>query len=227
MNIAICPDIHGTHCWLKAKDKIDSIDKVIILGDIFDNWSNVWPDQMTNAKNIVQLKKDYPNKVDLLWANHDTSYFLDERCSGYQVVHALDIKEFFRDNKQYFQAVSIYDNWIFSHAGISAPWMSCCGIKSPFEINQLFLDRPNYFRWVGPNGYGRNDNESPMWIRENLKDCNIPKYNQVIGHTELQIENWPTVLIGLQNEKLVYIDTKEHNKLLLLDTITNKFGELQ
>jgi len=222
MKIAIITDIHGTTYWRYAQKNIDKYDKFIFLGDYFDNWVSEWPGQMNNARNIITFKKDFPEKIDLCWANHDTSYYLNERCSGHQFDHAKEIKDFFTKNKKLLNVVYIYDDWIFSHAGVSAAWMSSAGIKSPEEINALFKERPNFFKWVGPNSYGDNPSEGPLWIRpDSLINNAIKNYNQAVGHTELQ--DGPKVIIK-NNLKYVFSDTREHNYLTTLDTKTNEVG---
>jgi len=199
---------------------VDKFDKIIFLGDYFDSWKNKWPEQMNNACDIITFKERFPEKVDLCWANHDTSYYLDERCSGYQLEHAADIKDFFIKHKDQFEVVYIYDKWICSHAGVSEKWMSCAGIKTVEEINMLFKERPDYFRWVGPDGFGNNPNEGPLWIRpESLIVNAVKKYNQVVGHTELQ--DGPKVICNYKL-KFVFTDTGKHNNLTIVDTETNE-----
>ena len=227
MKIAIITDIHGTTYWRHAQNIIDQYDKFIFLGDYFDSWIPEWPEQMNNACNIIIFKKQFPDKIDLCWANHDTSYYLNERCSGYQFDHAIEIKDFFNKNKELLNVVYIYNNWIFSHAGLSAEWMFCSGIKDPEEINMLFKKRPNFFRWVGPDGYGNNPNEGPLWIRpESLLNNAIKNYNQAVGHTELK-DN-PKVIIR-NDLKYVFTDTGEHNYFAIVDTKTNEveFEEIE
>ena len=218
MKIAIISDIHQSIFWEKIKDKKNDYDKIIFLGDEFDTWKNRWPLQMTNAENIIAFKKENPEKVDLCWSNHATSYFLEERCSGYQYDHAVDIAEFYKKNKDLFNAVYIYDNWIISHGGISAKWMQCCGIKDVHEINQLFRERPNFFRWVGPDGYGDNSNEGPLWIRPSaLINNRVNGYNQAAGHTEY----FQPRIIRKNKQIFVFCDSPAHNYLTVLDTKSN------
>jgi hypothetical protein len=226
MIVAVIPDVHGTNLWEQIIPLKKQYDKIIILGDLVDNWINKWPDQLENLYRIFKFKRDNPKKVDLLLGNHCTSYILAEHCSGFQPQHEFDIWETYNKNKSLYEIVAIYDNWIFSHAGVSKIWMNLCGIKEPTEINQLFKERPNFFRWVGPNGYGRNNSEGPLWIRENLIQCNIENYNQVVGHTELRKDNWPTVLHGINFEEIIYIDTNDHDCFLELDTQTKSYKQI-
>jgi len=215
LKIAVVSDIHQTSYWKYTIGQINDFDKVIFLGDEFDCWDNVWPLQMDNALEIIQFKKQYPDKVDLCWSNHAISYFLDERCSGYQYHNSLDIKEFYRLNKSLYNVVYIYDNWIFSHGGVSLRWMQCCALNDVNEINQLFRERPNYFRWVGPDGYGNNPNEGPLWIRPKaLIKNSVQGFNQVAGHTE----NSEPLIEKKNNQTFVFCDTPDHNYLTILDT---------
>jgi len=218
MKIAIISDIHQSVFWRQIIEKKADYDRIIFLGDEFDNWDNKWPFQMINAKNIITFKKENPDKVNLCWSNHAISYFLDERCSGYQAEHSLDITDYYNKNKDLFNVVYIYDNWIFSHGGVSAKWMQHCGIKDIHEINQLFRERPNFFKWVGPDGYGNNAKEGPLWIRpEALINNHVAGYNQAAGHTEhIQLR-----IIRKFNQIFVFCDNPHHNCLTVLDTVSN------
>jgi len=225
LKIIAIPDIHQSEHWKKTIKLINSYDKIVFLGDIFDTWTNQWPKQMGNAKEIIKFKRSNPEKVCLCWANHDTSYYLDERCSGYQPTHAIDIKEFFDENKNVFDVCFIFDSYIFSHGGVSYKWMRSAGIKEPQEINQLFKERPNFFRWVGPDGYGNNLNEGPLWIRPGaLIRTAIKGYNQVVGHTES--DDNPRERLSDNKDSLIFIDTGKHDKIIELDTETKKWGLL-
>ena len=175
---------------------------------------------MKNAEEIISFKKKHPDKVCLCWSNHAVSYFLNERCSGYQWEHALLINQYYCKNKDFFKAVFIFDNWIFSHAGISKYWFKATACKSLKDINQLFNERVDFFRWVGPDSYGNNLNEGPFWIRPpSLLESAYNGYNQVIGHTE-ELDN-PKEYILKNNEIIVSIDSKTHDGIIELNTKTN------
>ena len=219
MKVAVVSDVHQTDYWRKIISQKDDFDKIIFLGDEFDCWDNRWPFQMNNAEDIVSFKKNSPEKVDLCWSNHAISYFLDERCSGYQNEHARDIKDFYNKYQELFNPIYIYDNWIFSHAGVSAKWMTSCGINDINQINQLFTDDPDYFRWIGPDGYGNNANEGPLWIRPDaLVNNYVTGYNQVAGHTEYTQPR----IIRKADQIFVFCDTPDHNYLTVLDTRSNE-----
>jgi len=223
MKICVVPDIHGTEHWKKIKspEMIAQFEKIVMLGDEFDHWTIGHNRQMSNAQQIMKFKIKNPEKVCLCWSNHAISYYLDERCSGYQYQHAFDIEEFYRQHKRFFDVVYIFDNWIFSHAGVSDEWMRSCGINDLKEINDLFRSRPNFFRWVGPDNFGDNFNEGPLWIRPAaLRETAIGSYNQIVGHTENS--ELPRIFESKQNTKIVCIDSHQHDNLIELDTITGE-----
>jgi hypothetical protein len=221
LKIAVIPDQHQRSYWKIIIPRIDEFEKIIFLGDYFDDWENKWPHQMNNFLNIVNLKKEFPDKIDLLWGNHETSYYINERCSGYQNEHAINIEKKLKLNKDLFEIISVYDNWIFTHGGISEVWMKCAGVKSISEINQLFKETPNYFRWVGPCPNGDNANEGPLWIRpEALINNAVKNHHFCVGHTEFST---PRILTS-GGQIFVFCDTKHHNYITFIDTELDKIS---
>ncbi|MCL2211906.1 MAG: metallophosphoesterase [Treponema sp.] len=219
MKIAIVSDIHQSVYWREVIEQMDDYDKVIFLGDEFDCWANKWPYQVNNAENIISFKKSFPEKVDLCWSNHAISYYLGERCSGYQSEHAFDIYEFYKKHEDFFNVIYIYDNWIFSHAGISEGWMKYCRINELNEINRIFKEKPDFFKWIGPDNFGNNANEGPLWIRPEALIANrVPGFNQAVGHTE-SVE--PRT-VKENGQIFLFCDTYEHNFLTVLDTEKNE-----
>ena len=221
MKICVIPDVHQSTHWKKAN--IDSADKVIFLGDYFDCWENKWPDQINNFLEIIQLKKRNPDKVDVLFGNHEISYFLNEQCSGFQFHHAIAIVKALMSASQYMQVAAVYDGWLFSHAGVSHKWMKCAGIQSVEEINELFIEKPDYFRWVGPDGFGNNENEGCLWIRiPALLKTAVKGYNQVVGHSEL--DELQFRISPYSKTKILCIDSHDHNNIIELNTETASFS---
>jgi predicted phosphodiesterase len=208
--ILVVPDIHGTHFWEKAAKRINEIDLVVMLGDYVDNWENDWPDQGNNLENIISFKKENPNKVVLLFGNHDLQYVHGWKCSGFQATHAFDLNEIFIKNKDLFNIVHIEKNYIFSHAGVSAEWMNHYDIATPQDINKAFHEISTAFKWQGPDVYGNSINESPMWIRPDaLIHSAVKSFHQIVGHTE--IEKVPLVLKTVPNgDEIILTDSYNH-----------------
>lgn len=121
--ILIVPDVHGSHEWEVAKEKISEVDYVVFLGDYVDSWNNKHPDQEENVKAIFDFKRKNPDKVKLLLGNHDWSYFSGSRegsnCSGHQFNMAALYRALFISNKDIIDLAFECDGWVFSHAGFS------------------------------------------------------------------------------------------------------------
>ena len=78
MKILIIPDVHGRTFWHKAKEMIDSVDKVVFLGDYLDPYPSegITTEQaIEEFKDIIQFKKDNMDKVILLLGNHKINKF--------------------------------------------------------------------------------------------------------------------------------------------------------
>ena len=216
MKIAAIPDPHGSHHWEATAADIDMYDKIVFLGDYFDNWENQWPDQMNNFKSIIAFKLLHLDKVEILIGNHDNAYLIDEPCSGHQKLHAYDIREAIKEYKEVINAVWVHEKTIFSHAGVSRYWLE----EDDFELmdlNRLWHFDPQSFDWIGPNAYGDNIKEGPLWIRPNsLKKSHIKGYNQVVGHTEIsEYTEVETALVD--GDQLYFVDSRRHDKVLVLD----------
>jgi hypothetical protein len=226
MKIICVPDIHQSNHWRKLLEiDLSKIDKIVFLGDYFDCWENEWPGQGENFKDIIQFKKSTPDKIDVLFGNHDTSYLLDERCSGYQPHKAKIIKNMIENSLEFMQIIAVYENYIFSHGGVSCEWMRCAGIKDVNEINQLFKERPDFFRWVGPDNYGDNANEGPLWIRPvSLHITSVKGYNQIVGHSEVNFLGYKESFNSGMN--ILCIDSPNHENIILLNTETGEFKKV-
>lgn len=224
MKCIIIPDVHGTEHWKKTKELIDSVDKVIFLGDYFDHPTIGFNRQISNARQIIYYKNKFPEKICLCWGNHDTSYYLGDECSGFQVANYEEIKWFFKKHESLFNVVYVYDNWIFSHAGVSKLWMNIANVADLSGINTLFKNDKKYFFWQGYDNYGDDPRESPLWIRPaSLQDVAVDNYNQVIGHTK-EINGILTEKLHKNNGKLVLIDSPKHKNIIMLDTMTGEYG---
>ncbi len=138
--ILVVPDIHGRKFWRKPVDNsLNKVDKIIFLGDYLDPYPNEIeenPELMecesfkdsTNLlkmlNDIIQLKKDNPDKVILLTGNHSDSYIWSDFSAATRTDN-FNWKKYhnlFLENLNLFNLVWIEDNTIFSHAGISKDW---------------------------------------------------------------------------------------------------------
>ena len=74
--LIIIPDVHGRRFWRDAvKEHPDG--NFIFLGDYLDPYPSEEiedKEAVQGLRDIIQFKKDHPEKVILLWGNHDLHY---------------------------------------------------------------------------------------------------------------------------------------------------------
>ena len=129
----IVPDVHCREFWKEpVKSVLAETDaKIVFIGDYLDGYDFEWDkgfDYQTlglnNFKEIIELKKQYPDRITLLLGNHDCTYALGDnicRCRT-DYAHKKEIEDLFIDNKNLFQIAKEDDingkHFIFSHAGM-------------------------------------------------------------------------------------------------------------
>ena len=222
MRIITLGDIHGRSVW---KDIVNSekYDLIIFLGDYVSTHQGISDDaQINNLKEILDFKEANSDKVILLRGNHDLDHlgYYWAECSGHfrevcKWMSSKDVKHRFLNNTQW---IYIYDNIIFSHAGISKTWLerANCPINkinklNPSELFGFFAGNDNPFDYYGNSIY-----QSPVWIRpSSLVRDSIDKYIQVVGHTTYDcIFNWKDKVKDFPNIWLCDCDLQEY---LVLD----------
>ena len=126
-----------------------------------------------------------------------------------------------RENKDRFlsltQWIYIYNNIIFSHAGISSVWLNNVGCAvediNNLQPSELFGFTPNHFS----DTYGTSVTQPLTWIRpQTLATCNITDYDQIIGHTPAKkIVNMKECT--KQNRNILLCDTLGHREYLIIE----------
>lgn len=222
MRILIIGDVHGTDAWKRWFNNgvPENIDKVIFLGDYMESHyiSMTVGAFYNNLKEIIELKKTYPDKIDLLVGNHDISYLLDKDSP-------------FQENPELFNIAVQYDEIVFSHAGFTKTFVEKKGTfladKQDFSIpriNEVFhkalvdKDLSEIYlldfndRCLDPTG--DNIAQGPLWVRPNslLKDAYFP--NQVVGHTPTEDSN-PAFLRKTENRIIIVNNTACDGNLFL------------
>lgn len=199
-------DIHGRDIWKQIVNKeLNQTDKIIFIGDYFDSFDIDMPTQINNFKDLLELKKSYPEKIVLLTGNHDIHYLssMQEQYSGYNHKFAYIIENdciLPAIQDKLLQMCHIEDNFIFTHAGLTKTWLLLTDIIESIDsivdldvkLNDVFYYRPNTFRFQSSykfslsDYYGDNIWQGPLWVRpSSLISDKIDKYKQVVGHTEM------------------------------------------
>jgi hypothetical protein len=234
MKILIIPDVHGRQFWTRAKELVDSVDKIIFLGDYVDPYGFEGvsqDDAIQTLKEIIAFAKEYNDKVVLLFGNHCLHYVHDifkAEASGGRIdkKNYLHIKQIYFNNLDLFKlAYEIKDNdkrYLFSHAGVCKAWYEkyedLIGELNAVNLNKL-LDSDDGMRSLCDVGYSRWGNSkvgSIVWADvDDHKIEPLENIYQIFGHTQ-QAENEQI------NENYACLDVR---KCFLLDN--NVFKRLE
>jgi hypothetical protein len=148
---------------------------------------------------IVQFKKNYPEQVILLLGNHDLAYYFkysEHACSRHRPEMYWDMHELFQNNKNLFQPTFAYENYLFSHAGVSSVWltkflndigmpeMPRTALNISQEITSGFYRNNRILYQVGAMRGGYHRVGGPFWCdATELVDTLPANLHQVVGHT--------------------------------------------
>ena len=189
----IIGDVHGRTQWKKIVEDNPDADKFIFLGDYVSSHDGIsGTQQIDNCIAILEFKEDNPDKVVLLRGNHDIQHlgYSWAECCGfdrevYDWMANGDVKREFLDDTQW---VYVYNDIVFSHAGITKRWFEDSGCKKVEDINnlepsELFGFRPCKFS----DYYGISKTQGPTWVRLlTLAEHALPGYTYVVGHTTVK-----------------------------------------
>ena len=235
--ILVIPDVHGREFWREpVKYTLENTDaSIVFLGDFLDCYSHEF-DKSVDYKQqaiecfreIITLKKLYPNRITLLLGNHCMSYrFNTEICecrTDYENYET--IRRMFVDNKDLFQladeATVNGKHFIFSHAGIHKGYVKFAfpdeyesiddnNVVAYFN-NAYFAEEPRLIRSLGMydnyRGWGGYDYGSIVWadIHSWFPRQEYDGYGdyQIVGHTQLVHGSG-----GFMDDKIADLDSAE------------------
>lgn len=214
MRILAIGDIHGRKKWESLQSEV--VDRVIFIGDYFDNFHINQSIQIENFKNILAWKEREPEKVILLFGNHDYHYFLNGKVqySGFRANGIITQLVQEAVQKKLVQLLHIEGNYLFSHAGISSRWLELVYQHEKLtwsEVKDVLYYKPRILDF-GCYGYpfseyGDDPEQGPLWIRpRSLREYPLEGYIQVVGHTT---QRNVTIEGGL-----ILIDSPENGEVL-------------
>lgn len=204
-------DIHGHDTWKKVDPA--QYDKIIFVGDYLDSFSVDNETMGNNLLDIIQFKKDYPDKVVLLLGNHDIHYLFDDmryRGSGYRAEFYLTFYDILHPNNNLFQIAYQVDNVLWTHAGVSKKWADeylTHWHKSMYAeaLNDKFQTKKgrDEIMLVGHMRGGYNLYGGPVWAdhKESIRHP-IAGLVQIFGHTNI---NELSIIKG-ENYELINTD---------------------
>jgi len=218
-------DIHGRDCWktiifgtdLNFQKWCDNptdleYDKIIFIGDYVDSFDIIGPEIFLNLKDILKFKLVAPDKVVLLFGNHDWQYIANKMYTGFDLGMAFDYRTFFLDNLRhfdlaYYQKVGDRDV-IWTHAGITNRWINEFFVdnkhkldKFDMVVNEENVKNPEFIvdclnfalqticqnlNDVGYESGGDHPTGGPIWTRiAPLYRDGLANITQIVGHTHM------------------------------------------
>ncbi len=239
MRIAVIGDIHGRSIWkelIKQIEETNDYNKIVFLGDYVDSFDVDNSSMLYNLNELINYANSNQKQVELLLGNHDVQYMLETptvatsvlRCSGYRPEMHWSFYELYNKNKHLFKIAYQYDNYIFSHAGISKGWYEYSAKPQIFEaginsdniatqMNQLLEYQKKCLFDVGYWRGGINKNGGILWADKNETNREpLNEYHQVVGHT--RVKEIKTIVIN-DNTSITYCDVLENeiNKFLTIE----------
>lgn len=206
MRIVAIGDIHAKTIWKQIVEKEKDADKIVFVGDYFDSFDHEpFQDQLKNFEEIVQLKRDNPDKFVLLVGNHDYHYLpvAREQYSGFQQKGSNKIGTAISKaiDEQLLQFAFVYKHYLFTHAGVTKTWAKEWDIELGNNLEEEINSVAKIgFRFqIGENRSGNGDDitQSPIWVRPNsLMTDMIDGYTQIVGHTKMPHIIWGSTISG-------------------------------
>ena len=218
-------DTHGRFVLDTVKEISDDYDKIIFVGDYVDSFTEADLSISTNLYDIIEFKKENPDKVVLLWGNHDIQYLLGYAkygCTGYRPQMKDALFELFNINRSLFQMAYQINDTLWTHAGVHKGWYEYRFLpfikKNEKELLNIseqlnFAFEQNYHSLfdVGYSRGGENNVGGPFWCDANeLKSSPLRGYNQIVGHTRMKYIQ----RMNLHNKEIVFIDVLEDNDFI-------------
>ena len=206
-------DLHGKDIWKKCADletlsKTSGLeteyDKYIFIGDYVDSFDKTDKETLDNLQNIILLKKNYPDKIILLWGNHDLPYYLGYKgheCSGHRMLQAHEnLNNIFESNKDLFQMAFQIKNHLWTHAGIHKGWYNDRFLKTidndieygvltdtmAEQLNKSFERNDDCLFDVGYARGGSQTIGGPFWLDKMNLHKPLEGYHQVVGHSKVK-----------------------------------------
>lgn len=194
MKLLAIGDLHGRNVWKEAD--ITGADRVIFLGDYTDSFHFTDEIIYQNLLDIIALKRRYPDKVKLLFGNHDAPYifFPQFSCSGFRPRAQPALSNLFAKHYDYFQVAYQEGPYLFSHAGVTNRWYQHRKNSFPPDSTQNLAEQligiqqnrklRHFLLESGPARGGIDICSGPVWAdRSETKIDYLKDYHQVVGHT--------------------------------------------
>lgn len=217
-------DIHGLDYWKDIVKKHTDC-RIVFLGDYLDPYQYIPRKALfRNLYEIVELKRERPDDVVLLFGNHDLHYFSSDAriASRFDWQISEKASHFFLENFHLFQYAYQEDKRIFTHAGISHAWFEkdfqgdlsqpiAEQLNHPSDRQVAALCRVGQLRGGKPGALG-----GIFWADINELTDPLHGFTQIVGHNRVKEVTERT---GEHDNKIVFCDClREGNYLYIENT---------
>ena len=205
--ILVIPDVHGRDFWRMAVRRT-YCEKIVFLGDYFDPYESEGIDIGDTCEifcEVLDLKKENPEKVVLLLGNHDMHYLSNQfrklACgSRYDNDFAQMNACMLIGHKKYFQLAHEEmvggKRYLFTHAGVTSSWyerhQGLIKELTATNLNELMETKEGVeaLADVGKLRGGYQPSGSMVWADcEEMHDSvPFPDVYQIFGHSQQKSE---------------------------------------
>lgn len=201
--ILVIPDSHLNTSVITrglelAKKKF--ADKIVMLGDYFDDWFATDEEYEHMAKFLKKTINGNPAIIPL-YGNHEMSYMSKKhRASGFNSRMEDVVNNCVKNDHRFLYAWSC-DGVLYTHAGLTSEWADTFRILTANEkrlqmkgnaIADKIADRINGQTSIDPlctvgPARGGNQVPGPLWCDASELNYDCPKFlQQVVGHTPVK-----------------------------------------
>ena len=230
LKILTVPDTHSRTNWYNAVERnFKSVDKIVFLGDYCDPYFLASFRHIAGELNkIINLKKKYPDKIELIIGNHDMHYINPEYKAGrFEPYLFGKFHKIFMENIKLFKMAYQHSNYLWTHAGVSVHWFNKYQdlfvdyglndedtnlgdvfnkmFQSPdedvlCEVGNVRMNQPPDDNWTG----------GILWADKTETEYSyMPDYHQLCGHSKVR----HTTRVGDKDSSITYCDILEFQDL--------------
>lgn len=174
--ILVCGDVHGRQFWKEPCSHTEDYDKIVFLGDYLSPYPT---EGITNSqaievfKEVLEFKKANPDKVILLFGNHDASNINTELCEC-----RTDHQNWSMLNTMFLENIKLFDlawetkigdkRYFFSHSGVRKYWFDNHVKDKWFKWDGNELPPADYFNNVFHAAYDEYNRDVVDMLEEGL-----------------------------------------------------------
>jgi hypothetical protein len=194
-NIITIGDLHGSPVWKQVRS--EEWDRVVFIGDYVDSGDFTPREIIVNLEEIIDLKKQQPDRIVLLMGNHDLAYYYGghERhyCSGFRMSMLSQLFSIFTSNHGLFQAAFQVGNHLWTHAGVVQRWYDTyiqeqvlsTDENLAYTLNRLFREYYQPLFHASAIRGGLYQDGGIFWAHSvETSDDPLKGYHQIVGHTK-------------------------------------------